>query len=158
MAIGGTLLLDEIVEMRPELQAKLLRELDERRLRRLGGSSDIVLDVRVLAATNRKPLHALREGHLREDLYYRVNVFTVALPRLTARTEDIPLLAQLFIRDFARRNGESIADAGREFMEALKSRTWPGNVRELRNIIERAVIVSRGPLLRVSDLGSSADL
>lgn len=152
MANGGTLLLDEIAEMRPELQAKLLRVLEERRLRRLGGVSDIALDVRVLAATNNNLLDALREGRLREDLYYRINVFTIALPSLNARVEDIPLLAQMFIREFAENNRKSIAGADQEFIETLQSRTWPGNVRELRNAIERAVIVSRGPLLTVRDL------
>ena len=156
LAQDGTLLLDEIGEMKPELQAKLLRVLEDRKLRRLGGTTDIALNVRVLAATNHSLSEAIREGRLREDLYYRLNVFTVDVPRLSERLDDIPLLAESFIRDFARANGKTLAGADRECVEALKLREWPGNVRELRNVIERAVIVSPGPLLTVADLCPSA--
>ncbi len=152
LAQGGTLLLDEIGEMKPELQAKLLRVLEERKLRRLGGTSDIALNVRVLAATNRSLTELIRDGRLREDLYYRLNVFTIELPRLCERIDDIPVLADTFIREFALANGKTLAGADGKCIEALKSRDWPGNVRELRNIIERAVIVSAGPLLTVADL------
>ncbi len=152
LANGGTLLLDEITEMKPELQAKLLRVIEERRLRRLGGTTDVALDVRVLAATNRLLPDALREGRLREDLYYRLAVFTIELPPLSERLEDIPPLVELFIRQFARSNGRTILGADDACLEALKARAWPGNVRELRNIIERAVIISRGPLITVADL------
>jgi len=156
LAQGGTLLLDEIGEMKSELQAKLLRVLEERSLRRLGGTNDVALNVRVLAATNRNLSESIREGRLREDLYYRLNVFTVDLPRLSERLEDIPLLAETFIREFAQANGKTLAGADSECIEALKSRDWPGNVRELRNVIERAVIVSPGPLLTVADLCPNA--
>ena len=152
LAQGGTLLLDEIGEMKPELQAKLLRVLEERKLRRLGGTTDIELDVRVLAATNRDLSELIREGRLREDLYYRLNVFTVDLPRLCERLEDIAPLAESFIREFAKANNKNLAGANGECIAALKSRAWPGNVRELRNVIERAVIVSPGPLLTEADL------
>jgi DNA-binding NtrC family response regulator len=156
LAQDGTLLLDEIGEMKPALQAKLLRVLEDRKLRRLGGTADITLNVRVLAATNRSLSEALQEGQLREDLYYRLDVFTIEVPRLSERLDDIPLLAESFIRDFAQANGKTIGGADSECIEALKSRDWPGNVRELRNVIERAVIVSAGPLLTVADLCPSA--
>jgi transcriptional regulator with PAS, ATPase and Fis domain len=156
LAQEGTLLLDEIGEMKPELQAKLLRVLEDRKLRRLGGTTDIALNVRVLAATNHSLSEAIREGRLREDLYYRLNVFTIDVPRLSERLDDIPLLAENFIREFAQANGKSIAGADNECVEALKLREWPGNVRELRNVIERAVIVSPGPLLTAADLCPSA--
>ena len=152
LANGGTLLLDEITEMKPELQAKLLRVIEERRLRRLGGTTDVPVDVRVLAATNRPIQEALSKGQLREDLYYRLAVFTIELSPLSERTEDIPPLVDLFIRQFASANGKAIVGADDACLEALKARSWPGNVRELRNVIERAVIVSRGPLLTLADL------
>lgn len=152
LANGGTLLLDEITEMKPELQAKLLRVIEERRLRRLGGTSNVALDVRVIAATNRSLTDALREGRLRDDLYYRLAVFTIDLPPLSKRIDDILPLVDLFIRQFARANGKTVLGASDECREALKTRPWPGNVRELRNIIERAVIVSRSPLIGLGDL------
>ncbi|HLK86899.1 MAG TPA: sigma-54 dependent transcriptional regulator [Candidatus Binataceae bacterium] len=152
LANGGTLLLDEIGEMKPELQAKLLRVIEERKLRRVGGSADIALNVRVLAATNRDLGEALRAGRLRDDLYYRLNVFTIALPRLAERLEDLPALTDHFVREFARANGRQITGVDNECLEALKARAWPGNVRELRNAIERAVIVSAGPLIGAADL------
>ena len=152
LAQGGTLLLDEIGEMKPELQAKLLRVLEERKLRRLGGTSDVELDVRVLAATNRDLSDSIREGRLREDLYYRLNVFTIALPRLSERLDDIVPLTESFIREFAKANGKTIAGADGDCIAALKAHAWPGNVRELRNVVERAVIVSAGPLLTMADL------
>src|SRR6202045_2284916 len=152
LANGGTLLLDEITEMKPELQAKLLRVIEERKLRRVGGSSDIALNVRVLAATNRDLVGAIRQGRLREDLYYRLNVFTIALPRLVERLDDLPVLADHFVRDFARANSRNVTAVDNACLEALKARSWPGNVRELRNVIERAVIVTTGPLIAVADL------
>ncbi|HZO81764.1 MAG TPA: sigma-54 dependent transcriptional regulator [Candidatus Binataceae bacterium] len=154
LANGGTLLLDEITEMKPELQAKLLRVIEDRKLRRVGGTSDVTLNVRVLAATNRDLAEAFREGRLREDLYYRLNVFTIELPRLAERVEDIPALVDHFVREFARANSKNITGVDNECLATLKARPWPGNVRELRNIIERAVIVSPGPLITVADLPS----
>jgi DNA-binding NtrC family response regulator len=143
LANGGTLFLDEIAEMPIALQPKLLRVLEDGRARRLGGSRDIAFDVRVLAATNRQPAQAIREGRLREDLYYRLNVFEITLPPLRERIDDVALLAQHFVRDLGRKHGvevEGVGDAARELLEA---HAWPGNVRELRNVIERATIVAR---------------
>jgi DNA-binding NtrC family response regulator len=158
LANGGTLLLDEITEMKPELQAKLLRVIEDRKLRRVGGSSDIALNVRVLAATNRDLGDAILKGRLREDLYYRLNVFTIVLPRLTERLEDLPALVDHFVRDFARANSKQISGVDNACLEALKARAWPGNARELRNVIERAVIVSTGSLITVADLPTESAL
>jgi DNA-binding NtrC family response regulator len=156
LANGGTLLLDEITEMKPELQAKLLRVIEDRKLRRVGGTSDIALNVRVLAASNRDLADAIHTGRLREDLYYRLNVFTIALPRLAERLEDLPLLVDHFVREFARANSKQVSGVDNACLEALKARPWPGNARELRNVIERAVIVSTGPLITVADLPALA--
>jgi DNA-binding NtrC family response regulator len=156
LANGGTLLLDEITEMKPELQAKLLRVIEDRKLRRVGGTSDIVLNVRVLAASNRDLADAILKGRLREDLYYRLNVFTIVLPRLAERLEDLPLLVDHFVREFARANSRQVSGVDNACLEALKARPWPGNARELRNVIERAVIVSTGPLITVADLPAHA--
>jgi DNA-binding NtrC family response regulator len=158
LANGGTLLLDEITEMKPELQAKLLRVIEDRKLRRVGGSSDIALNVRVLAATNRDLGEAIHAGRLREDLYYRLNVFTIALPRLSERLDDLPVLADHFVREFARANSKQISGVDNACLEALKARAWPGNARELRNVIERAVIVSAGPLITIADLPAEGAL
>jgi DNA-binding NtrC family response regulator len=152
LANGGTLMLDEITEMKPELQAKLLRVIEDRKLRRVGGSSDVALNVRVLACTNRDLSETIRDGRLREDLYYRLNVFTIELPRLGERLEDLPALVDHFVREFARANSKNVSGVDNDCLEALKARQWPGNVRELRNVIERAVIVSQSPLLTVADL------
>ena len=143
LADGGTLFLDEIAEMPIVLQPKLLRVLEDGRARRLGGSRDTRFDVRVIAATNRAPAEAIRMGRLREDLYYRLNVFELVLPPLRDRAEDIALLAHHFAREFARKHRldvEGLADSARELLEA---HGWPGNVRELRNVMERATIVAR---------------
>lgn len=142
-ANGGTLFLDEIGEMPISLQPKLLRILEDGRARRLGGSRDIAFDVRVLAATNRIPADAVRGGQLREDLFYRLNVFEVEVPPLRERTGDVALLAQHFVRIFNEKHQmrvEGVRDRARALLEAYP---WPGNVRELRNVIERAVIVAR---------------
>ena len=164
LADGGTLLLDEITEMPIVLQPKLLRVLETRRTRRLGGSVETPFDVRVLAATNRAPLAAVRNGLLREDLFYRLNVFEIAVPPLRERLQDVPLLAQHFIREFNRKHEmavEGLRDATREL---LSSYAWPGNVRELRNVIERAVILARDgwlepahlpPYIRVGEAGTN---
>jgi DNA-binding NtrC family response regulator len=141
LANGGTLLLDEISEMPVSLQAKLLRVLEDRRIRRLGGSQELAVDVRVLAATNRDPQEAVRQGSFREDLLYRLNVITVELPPLRLRKEDIPLLAQHLVAQLAERHGRPAKLLSPAAVEALQSHSWPGNVRELRNVIERAVII-----------------
>ena len=142
-AHGGTLFLDEIAEMPMPLQPKLLRVLADGKVRRLGGNHEFEFDGRVVVATNRNPLQALKEGRLREDLYYRLNVFSIALPALRERQDDIPLLAQRFIKEFNTKHRTSIEGISDEVAELLKKYPWPGNVRELRNIIERAVVLTK---------------
>jgi DNA-binding NtrC family response regulator len=152
LANGGTLLLDEIGEMKPELQAKLLRVLEEGKLRRLGGSTEVTIDVRVLAATNRNLEAAIKEGRFREDLYYRLNVFAIELPALCEKADDIPSLVDHFLHELKAPEGKTITGIEAECLEVLKSYRWPGNVRQLRNVIERALIVTRGPLITITDL------
>jgi DNA-binding NtrC family response regulator len=152
LANGGTLLLDEITEMKSELQAKLLRVLEEQKLRRVGGSTEVALDVRVLAASNRDLASAIREGRLREDLYYRLNVFTIEIAPLRERVEDLPLLVEHFVHQLNTPGGKEVRGVDHECLEALKHHPWPGNVRQLRNVIERALIVGKGPLLTIADL------
>jgi DNA-binding NtrC family response regulator len=143
LANGGTLFLDEIAEMPVALQPKLLRGLEERRARRLGGSRDVAFDIRVIAATNRPPAQAIRDGRLREDLYYRLAVFEISLPPLRERGGDVALLAQHFVREFAGKHRLTVEGVGDAARERLEAHPWPGNVRELRNVIERATIVAR---------------
>jgi DNA-binding NtrC family response regulator len=151
-ANAGTLLLDEITEMKPELQAKLLRVLEERRVRRVGGNAELTLDVRVLAASNRDIGQAVRDGKLREDLYYRLNVFTIELPPLRDRLDDLPLLITSFVQHYATLNNRDVIDVDEECLAALRSHSWPGNVRQLRNVIERALIVCRARVIGKHDL------
>jgi len=139
----GTLFLDEIGEMPLGMQAKLLRVLEERKVRRLGGVSEIDVDVRVLAATNRSIQEAIEGKFLREDLYYRLNVFTIALPPLRQRKEDIPRLTEAILREINRKHDYRIADVHPGVMERLVNYSWPGNVRQLRNVLERAAIVAQ---------------
>jgi len=155
LAGGGTLFLDEVAEMAPATQAKLLRVLEERSFRRLGGSEEIQVDVRVLAATNCDPAQALRERKLREDLYYRLNVFTLELPPLRERKEDISLLVAAFIREVNERNQRNVVGIEDDAFQAIRSYHWPGNLRELRNVIERSVIVAKGSRIRKEDLPAS---
>ena len=138
----GTLLLDELAEMPIGTQAKLLRVLEDSRVRRLGGKQEIVVDVRVIAATNKVPEEALKKGELREDLYYRLNVFQLDLPPLRQRDGDVPLLTEALIRDMNRKHGCKVTEMTRDAQDALVRYHWPGNVRELRNVIERAVIIA----------------
>jgi DNA-binding NtrC family response regulator len=148
MAHRGTLFLDEISEMDELLQAKLLRVLQEQRFRRVGGRDVIESDVRVLTATNRDPMKAMSEGKLREDLYYRLNVFTIVLPPLRDRGEDVPMLARYFAEEYAARNGTPVSPMDPRALEQLCAHTWPGNVRELKNAIERAALLAAGrPIL-----------
>jgi DNA-binding NtrC family response regulator len=142
-AHGGTLFLDEIAEMPVALQPKLLRVLADGKVRRLGGSNEFAFDVRVIVATNRDPLKAIDEGRLREDLYYRLNVFSVMLPALRERQEDIPLLAQKFVEDFNRKHQTEVTGVSEEASKLLTAYSWPGNVRELRNVMERAVVLAK---------------
>ena len=143
--IGGTLLLDEITEMPLDLQSRLLRVLETKRLSRVGGSSDLEVDVRVLASTNRSPAQAFAEGRLREDIYYRLAVLTVQLPPLRERGEDVLVLAEFFLSELNLRNGTR-----KRLSEDLRARflrhRWPGNVRELRNAVDRAYILCDGEL------------
>jgi len=155
LADGGTLFLDEVAEMAPATQAKLLRVLEERTFRRIGGAEEIHVDVRVLAATNRSTKEALEQGALREDLFYRLNVFTVELPPLRERVDDVELLASAFIEDFNARNQKTVEGINEDALAVLKAYRWPGNVRELRNVVERAVIVTRGGRIRREDLPPS---
>jgi DNA-binding NtrC family response regulator len=142
-AHGGTLFLDEIAEMPVALQPKLLRALEERQIRRVGGSRELTLDVRLLAATNRDARSAIAEGGLRADLFYRLSVFTLHLPPLRERPEDVALLAQQFVRGFNARHGLAIEGFAAPALELLRGFSWPGNVRELRNVVERAAILAR---------------
>jgi DNA-binding NtrC family response regulator len=151
-AHGGTLLLDEIAEMPVLLQPKLLRVLADGKVRRLGGSHEFSFDSRVVVATNRDPLQAIKEGRLREDLYYRLSVLSIHLPPLRDRKEDIPLLAQRFIAEFNAKHQTAIEGISEDATEMLKSYTWPGNIRELRNVIERAVVLSKSEWIEVDAL------
>jgi DNA-binding NtrC family response regulator len=151
-ANGGTLLLDEITEMKIELQAKLLRVLEEQKLRRVGGNTEVALDVRVLAASNRDISQAVRDGKLREDLYYRLNVLTIELPPLRERKDDLALLVQNFVQHYAARNNKEISGVDEEALAALQAHPWPGNVRQLRNVIERAAVICQGRVIHRSDL------
>ena len=152
LADRGSIFLDEIGEMTPTTQVKLLRVLQERSFRRVGGRTEQAVDVRVLAATNLDPLDAVQKGTLREDLYYRLNVFALRLPALRERKEDLPLLIQAFIGEFNARNQRSIAGVDQHVMALLEQYAWPGNVRELRNVIERATILAPGPLIEPKHL------
>ena len=149
IADGSTILLDEVGELPLELQAKLLRVLQDGQFERLGSSKTLKVDVRVVAATNRDLMKAVEDKEFREDLYYRLNVFPIEVPPLRERFEDIPQLAWAFVQEFSETMGKSIETVSRKTMEALRAYGWPGNVRELRNVIERAMIVSRGPELEV---------
>ena len=152
LATGGTLFLDEVGSMRLDLQAKILRALQEREVERVGGSRTIKIDVRVIAATNRDLKKAVEEGAFREDLYYRLNVVPITLPDLKDRPEDIPLLANHFVQKFGQESNSGIREISKEAMAILISHTWPGNVRELENVIERAATLGRGPAVQPSDL------
>jgi formate hydrogenlyase transcriptional activator len=149
LAHQGTLFLDEVGDIPPELQPKLLRVLQEQEFERLGGAKTIKVDVRLVAATHRDLAKAGADGRFREDLYYRLNVFPVVLPPLRERPDDIPRLVRHFTQQFARRMGRRIETIPSPVMDALVRYLWPGNVRELQNVIERAVILSRGPSLQV---------
>lgn len=141
-AQNGTLLLDEIGEMPVGTQAKLLRVIEESKVRRLGGTADIPIAVRVLAATNRSPEHAVQSKLLREDLYYRLNVFHISLPPLRDRKQDIPAIAGALLRDLNRKHGCRVTHLSPDVLASFAARSWPGNVRELRNHVERAVIMA----------------
>ena len=149
LAHGGTIFLDEIGEVPPEVQVKLLRVLQEREFERVGGNVSIKADVRIIAATNRDLLACVKEGSFREDLYYRLNVFPIKLPPLRERKEDVSLLAQYLISKYCARLGKRIDRIDERTMQQLLAYPWPGNVRELENIIERAVILATGNVLEI---------
>ncbi|MFQ5770587.1 MAG: sigma-54-dependent transcriptional regulator [bacterium] len=141
MAIGGTIFLDEIGEMPPDTQAKILRALEERRFRRLGGTKEITVDVRVIAATNREVKKALKKGIIRGDLYYRLSVMEIELPPLRVRMGDLLPLLNEFLSQFNQKNNKNISGFSSECLEVFRNYNWPGNVRELKNVVERAVIL-----------------
>ena len=150
----GTVFLDEIGEMTPALQAKLLRVLEEKAFRRVGGSGDIRVDVRVIAATNRDLEEHVRAGRFREDLFYRLNVLRVEMPPLRARQDDVALLAQHFVETFSREFKRPVRGLSQTAEAALRAYGWPGNVRELRNLVERAVLLCESDLLQPADFDS----
>jgi DNA-binding NtrC family response regulator len=151
-ANGGTLFFDEVQALKPELQAKLLRALQERVIRRVGGRENIKVDVRVIAATNQDILDAVRKGEFREDLYYRLNVVNIYLPELSERREDIPLLIDLFLNRYAETNHQEVRHFSNEAMRLLLGYNWPGNVRELENAVEHALTIGVETTLKIPDL------
>ena len=152
IADKGTVLLDEIGEMSPLVQVKLLRVLQERKFRRLGGTDEVETDIRIIAATNRDLEKMVADGAFREDLFYRINVIPIRLPSLRERAEDVPLLAEHFVARFAEQMGKSITGISGAAVAALKAYAWPGNIRELENAIERAVALERTPAILVQSL------
>src|ERR1700723_2404296 len=152
LADGGTLLLDEIGEMPAPTQAKLLRVLEDRKVRRLGSKSETPVDVRVLAATNKDPEEAVGSGQMRQDLFFRLNVFHIHLPPLRDHKDDIPLLVEHILRDVNAKHGKNVRGIGTEVLDIFRSYTWPGNIRELRNVLERSTIMCEKDLITRSCL------
>jgi two-component system, NtrC family, response regulator HydG len=148
----GTLFLDEVGELDPTLQSKLLRVLQEGEIRPVGGSRSVSVDVRIVAASNADLEGMVKEGTFREDLYYRLNVITMKLPSLKERSDDVPLLADFFLRKYTEKNRRAIEGIGRGAMDLLTAHSWPGNVRELENVIERAVVLAKGTMVEEGDL------
>ncbi len=155
VASSGTLFLDEIGEMDISLQVKLLRAVQEQEIQRVGGNSDISVDVRIIAATNKNLEEEVKKGNFREDLYFRLNVVNIDVPPLRRRKEDIPLLVAHFAQKFAHKLDKGLKMVEPEVMEALQRYSWPGNVRELENIMERATVLSRGHSIELGDLPSN---
>jgi transcriptional regulator with GAF, ATPase, and Fis domain len=151
-ADGGTLFLDEIGDLSLPVQVKLLRFLQEREFQRVGGNQVLHADVRIISATNRDLEARVKDGIFREDLFYRLNVVVMSVPPLRERKEDIPPLIDHFMKRYSRQNGKEIREISREARDMLLKYDYPGNVRELENIIERAVVISRGPFLKMEDL------
>jgi DNA-binding NtrC family response regulator len=152
LADAGTIFLDEITEMSGALQAKYLRTLQDGTLRRLGGKSELQVDVRVVAATNKDPLRAVEDGKFREDLYYRLNVLSITMPPLRQRPEDIAVLVEAFVQEFAGKYDRSVTGVDESGMKLLLDHGWPGNVRELRNVIERAVVATEADVITAEHL------
>ncbi len=157
LANGGTILLDEIAEMPVGTQTKLLRLLEERKLRRLGSKSELDVDVRVLTATNKPPLKAVEDGYLRNDLYYRINVFVIDLPPLRERIEDLPVLIEALLAQLNQKHGKEVKGVGPHVMKRFAQHHWPGNVRELRNVLERSMIVCHADHIEESHLPPFAE-
>jgi transcriptional regulator with GAF, ATPase, and Fis domain len=157
-ANGSTIFLDEVGELSPQVQAKLLRVLQEGWFERLGNPKPIKVDVRLIAATNRDLAEEMRKGRFREDLFYRLNVFPIKVPPLRERPEDVPVLAWAFLEEFCARMGRKITKVPAKTMDLLQRHSWPGNVRELRNIMEHGVIISHGDTLRIPGLQDSAQI
>jgi len=151
-ASGGTLFLDEIGELPPAFQVKLLRVLQERQIERLGSNRPIDVDVRIVAASLRPLEEDIRSGRFREDLFFRINTVTICLPPLRERREDVPILAQAFLEEFARERGKQLIGFDDDVLEAFEDYAWPGNVRELRNVVERSVLFCRGPRVTGDEL------
>lgn len=152
MASGGTIFLDEIGEMTPAMQVKLLRTLQEKRVRPVGASEDHPVDIRIIAATNRNLETMVAEKQFREDLYYRINVISIGMPPLRERREDIALLATHFLKQYAESMGKPTPSLSRDALDALESHPWPGNIRELENVVERAIAIANGPRIERSHL------
>ncbi len=152
LANEGTLLLDEVGEMSPETQAKFLRVIEEQQFMRLGGTSAIKVDVRVISSTNRDLAREVKQGKFREDLYYRLKVITINLPPLRDKREDIPLLVNAFIYQSSKENGKKVSGIGQDALDRLVDYNWPGNVRELKNCVEGMVVMSQSEILGVSDV------
>jgi transcriptional regulator with GAF, ATPase, and Fis domain len=157
LAHGSTLFLDEVGDLPLEVQVKLLRVLEERKVERLGSSKPITVDVRIIAATNRNLEKAVREKAFRDDLFYRLNVFPIRTPPLRERREDIPLLVRSFVNEFAKSFGKGIEEVDENCIPALQRYPWPGNIRELRNTVERAVILATGPRLQINPPSDYSD-
>jgi transcriptional regulator with GAF, ATPase, and Fis domain len=149
LAHGSTLFLDEVGELPVEVQAKLLRVLENRTIERLGSPTPISIDVRIIAATHRDLRAAVRDGRFREDLYYRLNVFPIEVPPLRERREDVPFLVRAFVDELTRTMGKRVEEIDARSLDALADYAWPGNVRELRNAVERAMIMATGPTLSI---------
>jgi transcriptional regulator with PAS, ATPase and Fis domain len=152
MSSGGTIFLDEVAEMEPDIQVKLLRALETRMVRRLGGKKEIQVDIRIVAATNKDLQKALADGELREDLYYRLAVVQIDLPPLRERSQDVQLLATEFLGRYAAQNGKQLSDFDSAAWDWILSYHWPGNVRELKNAVERSVIMARGEKIAANDI------
>jgi transcriptional regulator with PAS, ATPase and Fis domain len=152
LADGGTLFLDEIGEMPPEVQVKILRVLQDGAFERLGSTRTLRTDVRVVAATNKDLMQEVEAGRFRLDLYYRLNVITLQLPALRERREDIPLLVAHFLRKYAEQNNKEVSGIEQQALQYLQHYDWPGNVRELENVIERAVVLAKEPIIGTAEL------
>jgi transcriptional regulator with GAF, ATPase, and Fis domain len=158
LADGGTIFLDEVGELLPDTQAALLRVLQEREFERVGGGQPVQVDVRVIAATNSDLNAAIANGTFRQDLFYRLNVFPIALPPLRERKEDILTLVEYFVQRYAAKAGKNIRSIDKKALDALQSYDWPGNIRELQNVIERSVILTHADVLSVDELWLSKEI